>query len=686
MELEDKKKIPPLFWEDFIQQIASKTRSKLGTSRKLSRAISNALEKPEIYITLGVHGNILFSDIGYCEFDDPDRVWNFLQKWTKLSRSLPIGFEIGICSLENLAKIYPVWELFKEHGVEILNPTYSQPYLRHLGEESNIRQLQFGMDVLTQNGLTCNLFVSSEHALHPQLPQLLKGIGIEYVFATARLVGGAPTSYLPKVYWNGLDGTKIKCVVNQSGISNGQVWHGKFFQELSSLLFYAFSRPDLLWVLYENIEDVAYDFSEIHAINEHKNEFESSDIHFSKFQEIFSNPHPYSRSVQWSIEDFPLRVMNSCVIGAARKLEDLIVNQEACLSLILEYGIGNTQKSIDEIWKTLLVAQNHDAYVVPYITSGMYMMSQGLTTSFNPNGFTIEKKCLELLERAKSQLKSLGSMDLQLKNKYDEVYVNWLWEREILLGQKLITFPPCGYVSANTSKYTLKEFPSNGLQYLKNIMKWIDVPHIDQLIEQRKIEEDNLSIELEDHHSFLKLQIQSKKKIELSIRNCDELCITYPFGLQKTSETQGHSHRFFWVNKKFVLIHSGCPYFSRNEDMLKIFIPSGHNEIGIGYATSLKKAYHLAWEFFYPPCKIRVPKVDVLSKCMLSIKFNDFIPTSIRRNDLGLIVRGFCVGNNSPVIENSVPLDLIDKQVFTRDKKSPKSAKWKILSFLVKND
>ena len=231
------------FWFTFLKDLAEKTRSPLGSSRKLKRAIRNATNRPEIFISVGIHGNILFSDTGYCEFDDPAHAWKFIEKWAKISSGcsqnskksnqqtcFPIGFEIGICTLEELSKKYPIWKLLHDNHVEIINSLYSQPYLRHIGEESNFRQFLIGLETLSKNNLSCHVFFSSEHSLHPQLPQLLKGFNIELAFATNRLGGASPTTNRPKVIWIGKDDTEITSIVSQSGISNGQIWHGKFFR------------------------------------------------------------------------------------------------------------------------------------------------------------------------------------------------------------------------------------------------------------------------------------------------------------------------------------------------------------------------------------------------------------------------------------------------------------------------
>jgi hypothetical protein len=219
-------------WQEFLREVAKKTKSKSKDPKNLPAALNNALARPDIYLLHGIHGNILFPDAGYCEFDNPAKAWQHIQHWCDMvSRakgnlqswqdSFPVGFEVGIASLEEMAKTYPVWPLLQASGVDIINPLYAEPYLRHCAEESTMRQFEMGLDILNNHELGARVFASSEHALHPQLPQLLKGFGINFVFATARLAGGAPTSYHPRVTWEGLDGTEIDAIAQQSGLLNG---------------------------------------------------------------------------------------------------------------------------------------------------------------------------------------------------------------------------------------------------------------------------------------------------------------------------------------------------------------------------------------------------------------------------------------------------------------------------------
>ena len=730
-------KDPQDFWTRFLIDLAEKTRSSLGSSRKLSRAISNATTRPEIFITLGIHGNILYPDLGYCEFDEPAHAWKFIQKWAEITQSysqfinpakqknsLPIGFEIGICSLQELSNNYPVWKVLKDNQVEIINPLYSQPYLRHIGEESNLRQFLFGLNVLEKNGLECKVYSSSEHALHPQIPQLLHGFNIQLAFATSRLGGASPTSSCPKVIWIGRDKTEITAIVNQSGIPNGQTWHGKFFQELPHLLFSTYSRPDLKQVYLCNIEDLAYDFKEIPEIMNHIQEFERAQIHFRRFSDLKSEQIPVTRKVNWSIEEFPLHLLlNSRVIQANRLCEDYLINIESTCALLNTIGYSKSSQAFDEMWRELLIAQNHDAYVVPFTTPGMYMVLQGLATEYIQDpAQSIENQSLNIIGKINNQLNLLQDSFQKLNkikskpnpNPPQFAYLNWLWKRDVLIEDMVYHLPSIGYHAEYRKNPNIRDENLDGpwkfikwepkRKFLHFITKLIQInvdtqklvnknpENIPNPIRSTLTNNPNTTIELHDCFAYLQIKINTNKQFEFILDDCQFLEITYPFGLEPSSEHFGHCLRFFWINHEYILIHTGCPFYIHENNTLQIRIPKGNSTFALAYARTYKKAFQIAWEFYYPPVKFTFSHSFPLIWSFFTHELNDFIPISIRKHPKGILIRGFTVGNTLPHFPDSKITDFFDHEIkFKNNLEKGKyfaenSRAWRILTYLVKSN
>jgi hypothetical protein len=693
-------------WREFLSELARKTKSKVMGDGKgkitLPVALNNALLRPSIYLLHGIHGNILFPDVGYCEFDDPVKAWQHLQHWCDIALQakgdpkswqgcFPVGFEIGLVSLEELAKTEPVWPLLKEVGAEIINPLYSQPYLRHCGEESTIRQFETGLDLMVRNGLAARVFASSEHALHPQLPQLLRGFGIDLAFATARLAGGAPTSYHPKVEWEGLDGTSVPAITQQSGLLNGHVWHGKFFEELPGLIFNAVARPDLPAVVYANIEDFANPMPGSDAIAKHISELERARIHVRGFSSMANAPLPFSRRIKWSIEDFPLRSMDSKLIPLARRCEDFLVMAEAADILLSALGSQMYEGELLDAWKHLLVAQNHDAYIVPFTVPGLYSELQGLedTTPWSSEE-TIEERSIREVEAAadigQSVLGSVTGMDADTRKAAlshvpaGVALFNILWERQEVINGIKYSLPAMGYASNGSPLRSKASLTLEGQSIIIHGHK-IEIGDRAFPVTRGKdglvMDAGRYTAVVKDAGSRIEIRLMTQAPLEITIEAQSKVVITYPFGAERSTEHEGHSSRFAWIDDSIVVAHDGTPYFKQEPGKFKMQVPAGEHAYCIADATSLLDAYKRAWEFAYHPIPFYLPAGLPVEDRLARITFNGCIPTSFRAKSGSCLGRFLSIDGSEPVIEGGTPVDFFGKPA--RHEPGP----WRILNYAI---
>ena len=98
--------------------------------------------------------------------------------------------------------------------------TYGQPLSCFINEESNVRQLQYAREATRRLlGAAPPIYAMSEHAMHSQMPQLLRG----FAFAGAlmrthfQMYGYNPTFDEPIGWWIGLDGSRIPAVPTYRG-------------------------------------------------------------------------------------------------------------------------------------------------------------------------------------------------------------------------------------------------------------------------------------------------------------------------------------------------------------------------------------------------------------------------------------------------------------------------------------
>lgn len=698
----------PSWWATFLKELAAKTRTKVTNPQKLVAALKNAINRPAIYLAFGIHGNILFPDAGYFEFDDPDRAWEHLQRWASVAGlwakgpanvegGFPVGFEIGIVSLEELAKKYPVWTLLKENHVEIINPLFSEPYLRHIGEESNIRQFELGLQVLAAHDLSVEVFASSEHCLHPQLPQLLQAFGLSLAHTSARLAGGAPTTYNPKVEWVGPDGSAIIAIASQSGLPNGHVWHGAFFEELPGLIFAAVARPDLPSVVYVNIEDFANPMPGSQDIIAHLPEFERGHIYFRSFREIAMNDDklPISRQVHWSLDDFPIRTMNSKLIAACRRCEDFLVAVEATDALLTGTGSNSHQLEIQDAWKKLLIAQNHDTFIVPFTTPGMYSMMQGISLA-KPWVVTetVEDRCVRIIQEAETSGRQILDalecgpviqMGRTIKSTAEggeretspAAMLNMLWARTELFNEKLYDMPALGYATQGTPPPDLRSFQAKGkTMVISGARIGFNKPFIStESAGSLNLKGADWTAEVTDHISRVELVVNTSQPLEISLTLKGKPHVTYPFGAEPTHLTQGHSLRFMWDDGGVVIAHSGVPYFKCDQKRYTHLLLPGMHSLAIAPAKTLVDAYRRAWEFFYPPIPFAAPASPKPQGRFCHVDFAGCVPTALRVVNDQVLLRVLSVDGSTPKIVAGETVD------FQGTPKHVEARPWRILNY-----
>ena len=93
--------------------------------------------------------------------------------------------------------------------------TYGQPLSQFIGDESNIRQIQYALDAERKYfNYRPPVYLMSEHAMHSQIPQIIKGFEFDGAIMRTHFMmyGYNPTFDVPIGWWVGLDGSKISTI------------------------------------------------------------------------------------------------------------------------------------------------------------------------------------------------------------------------------------------------------------------------------------------------------------------------------------------------------------------------------------------------------------------------------------------------------------------------------------------
>lgn len=387
---------------------------------------------PDLYYIIGGHGGIIIDDIGFCEFDSPVYALEQLLKKMELAikTDMPYNLEVAVCCLEWLNKNYPekfsqFLKLFNLGKFEIINPTYSQPYNLLIGSESNLKQFEYGLKTLLQLGLNSKIYYCSECSIHPQIPQILNGFNIRYGSLRTRLLGISPTSASAKISWKGLDNSSIDTLIDQSGVFNGEYWHGMFFKELPNLLFQNVARPFMDYILYSSIDDFIMPQpyqEEIWRISKFSNLF-GQFVLCSDFINLTNKGGEF----KYRRDDFYIgdNLFIPSEVFLQNKNSEINIILAEIFNLILGFYIKtNNDSFLENLWRKLLLTQAHDCYAVPFIKSGDYSQLQ----------FTNE--VLEKLNIEKNQT-TISELSVQIKGEIQKDSINFVYKMLKLIVENL---------------------------------------------------------------------------------------------------------------------------------------------------------------------------------------------------------------------------------------------------------
>jgi alpha-mannosidase len=278
--------------------------------------------------------------------------------------------------------------------------TYGQPLSMFINEESNIRQLTYGLDAIEKHlGITNTVYIMSEHPFHAQLPQLLKGCG--YKGAVLRthfmMYGQNPEFNEPVGLWKGVDGSRIPALPTYKG-------------QLSTSLSYFFitgytSTLDnriLTDAISENISMTLTDFrkrfensvqpviatraddprTNANLISFHKND---KNVRWITAEDIFKIlPEPKVDFITQP-NDFKVRMpwgyCGNRIWNSSREAEIKVLTAERLDAIAFSLTKSSHEKELEAAWKNLLIAQHHDIQICGIEKDATHFLGESLNKS-----------------------------------------------------------------------------------------------------------------------------------------------------------------------------------------------------------------------------------------------------------------------------------------------------------------
>jgi hypothetical protein len=313
------------------------------------------------------------------------------------------SFKIG---LDNEAQIY---DYFAENEPQLLNElkallqkykdrfaigscTYGQPLSQFINDESNIRQIQYALNAERKYfNYRPPVYLMSEHAMHSQIPQLIKGFGFDGAIMRTHFMmyGYNPTFNLPIGWWVGVDGSKVATIPTYTG-------EGADFGKttVDNWILTRYPGKDSQVSLddyrkkFENIKPLLASRADDSGLR--KEELVSEYDKKPMFQWVLLDklmgkyPQPTTDMVTRP-NDFVVRMpwgyCGNEIWNDSRKAEISVLTAERLAALEALNGGKSHLEELDISWKKLLLAQHHDIQICGLLPEARKLLPVSLSQS-----------------------------------------------------------------------------------------------------------------------------------------------------------------------------------------------------------------------------------------------------------------------------------------------------------------
>lgn len=256
--------------------------------------------------------------------------------------------------------------------IEFVNPTWAQPYAFNISGESIIRQFHYGM-AKTRDYFPTATFMTyavEEPCFTSSLPQILKSFGFQYaVLRNPNTCWGGYTSAFGKdlVNWIGPDGSSILAVprYDVEELSTETTWQTESWTNSNGFVEKCLASG-IQYPVGMCFQDAGWHGGPWH------NEYEATE--YTTWSNYFKMIEGKVEPEEWHFtqEDIkPGLVWGAQVVQyiarQVRKSENLLITAEKMAAMdFLFNGTCWPEDDFAEAWRTLMLAQHHDCWIVPY--------------------------------------------------------------------------------------------------------------------------------------------------------------------------------------------------------------------------------------------------------------------------------------------------------------------------------
>lgn len=261
--------------------------------------------------------------------------------------------------------------------VEYVNPAYAQSYMYNIDGESIIRQFSYGIDKLRGYfpGITFNTYSTEEPCFTSALPQILTSFGFKYASLKNpnTCFGGYTRAFGGElVNWIGPDGTGITTSPRYEveALLEKSTWQTIAWDNspryINAAIKYGIPHP-----IGMTLQDAGWKggpFIGNADTEQQKNKY-------TTWHNYFANITPKDKRQDWKVTQEDMLV--SLVWGSqvtqklaqrVRVAENKVLSAEktAVIAGLLSKNTNWPKTGFDSAWRTLLLSQHHDCWIVPY--------------------------------------------------------------------------------------------------------------------------------------------------------------------------------------------------------------------------------------------------------------------------------------------------------------------------------
>lgn len=257
--------------------------------------------------------------------------------------------------------------------------SYGQPLAVFINEESNIRQIKYALDADQKHfSYKPPVYLMSEHAMHSQLPQILKSFGFKGAIMRTHFMmyGYNPTFNVPIGNWVGLDGSRIPAIPTYTG--EGAAF-GKTPVDNWTLTRYPGNNaisPLQFRQMFAHIHPLLASRADDSGLRQEKLVDEYKDqpkFEWILLDEVLSKYPKPTTDMPTKPNDFVVRMpwgyCGNEIWNECRKAEMQVLTAERLAALEFTNGGKSHENTLTDSWKNLLVSQHHDIQIVGLISS-----------------------------------------------------------------------------------------------------------------------------------------------------------------------------------------------------------------------------------------------------------------------------------------------------------------------------